>query len=133
MCKRGLRTFSLSTCSSGISLIHISFLKKSYHEFFEIYQENQQKRGLKIAFYFDDNVFSLSNLTISKADISETSSERYRFLFIFVCRTSKYTHLQKIKIFYREVNYVHLALRNNQNVSGILFHCSEIPSPRSVY
>ena len=64
-----------------------------------------------MAFYVDVNVFSLSNLTISKADISETSSERYRFLFIFVCRTSKYTHMQKIKIFYREVNYVHLALR----------------------
>ena len=64
-----------------------------------------------MAFYVDVNVFSLSNLTISKADISETSSERYRLLFIFVCRTSKYTHMQKIKIFYREVNYVHLALK----------------------
>ena len=86
------------------------FFRKSYRGFFEIYQENKQKWGLKIAFYVDVNVFSLSNLTILKADISKTSSERYRFLFIFVCRTSKYTHMQKIKIFYREVNYVHLAL-----------------------
>ena len=80
-------------------------------QFFEIYQENQQKWGLKIAFYVDVNVFSLSNLATLKADISKTSSERYRFLFIFVCRTSKYTHMQKIKKFYREVNYVHLALK----------------------
>ena len=64
-----------------------------------------------MAFYVDVNVFSLSNLTILKADISKTNSERYRFLFIFVCRTSKYTHMPKIKKFYREVNYVHLALR----------------------
>ena len=68
------------------------------------------KMGIKIAFYVDVNVFLLSNLTVLKADISKTSSERYRFLLIFVCRTSKYTHMQKIKNFYREVNYVHLAL-----------------------
>ena len=74
------------------------------------------KRGLKIAFYVDVNVFSLSNLTILKADISKTSSERYRFLFIFVYRTSKYTHKQKIKKFYREVNYVHLALKEKKKV-----------------
>ena len=90
--------------------ITYQFFKKSYRGFFEIYQVNQQKRGLKIAFYVDVNVFSLSNLATLKADISKTSSERYRFLFIFVCRTSKYTHMQKIKKFYREVNYVHLAL-----------------------
>ena len=79
-------------------------------DFLKIYQENKQKGGLKIAFYVDVNVFSLSNLTILKADISKTRSERYRFLFIFVCRTSKYTHMEKIKKLYREVNYVHLAL-----------------------
>ena len=73
------------------------FFKKSYRGFFEIYQENYQKGGLKIAFYVDVNVFSLSNLTILKANISKTSLERYRFLFVFVCRTSKYTHMQKIK------------------------------------
>ena len=91
--------------------ITYQFLKKSYRGFFERYQENQQKGGLKIAFYVDVNVFLLSNLTILKADISKTSSERYQFLFIFVCRTSKYTHMQKIKNFYRDVNYVHLALK----------------------
>ena len=77
--------------------ITYQFFKKSYCGFFLIYRENQQKRGLKIAFYVAVNVFSLSNLATLKADISKTSSERYRFLFIFVCRTSKYTHMQKIK------------------------------------
>ena len=96
--------------------ITYQFFKKSYRGFFEIYQENQQKRGLKIAFYVDVNVFSLSNLATLKADISKTSSERYRFLFIFVCRISKYTHMQKIKKFYREVNYVHLALKSTHNL-----------------
>ena len=109
--------------------ITYQFFKKSYRGFFEIYQENQQKRGLKIAFYVDVSVFSLSNLATLKADISKTSSERYRFLFIFVCRTSKYTHMQKIKNFYREVNYVHLALsillfhRKNINLQGHLIQC----------
>ena len=72
------------------------------------YIEKINKKG---AFYVDVNVFSLSNLATLKVDISKKSSERYRFLFIFVCRTSKYTHMQKIKKkFYRDVNYVHLAL-----------------------
>ena len=75
---------------------------------------------IKIAFYIDVNVFSLSNLTILKADISKTSSERYRLIFIFVCRTSKYTHMQKINIFYLEVNYVHLAL--NQLELSVIFN-----------
>ena len=35
------------------------------------------------------------NLTVLKADITKTSSEQ--FLFIFVCRTSKNTRMQKKK------------------------------------
>ena len=100
--------------------ITYQFFKKSYRGFFEIYQENQQKRCLKIAFYVDVNVFSLSNLVTLKADISKTSSERYRFLFIFVYMTSKYTHMQKIKKFYREVNYVHLTLNLLENSDVII-------------
>ena len=104
-------------CSSGISLIHISFLKIPTVDFLKYIKKINKKGGLKIAFYVDVNVFSLSNLTILKADISKTSSEQYQFLFIFICRTSKYTHMQKIKKFYREVNYVHLALSLIRNKS----------------
>ena len=69
-------------------------------DFFKYIKKINKKGGIKIAFYVDVNVFSLSNVTILNADISNTSSERYRFLFIFVCRISKYTHMPKIKILY---------------------------------
>ena len=85
-------------------------------DFLKYIKRINKKGGLEIAFYVDVNVFLLSNLTTLKADISKTSSERYRFLFIFICRTSKYTQMQKIKKFYREVNYVHLALSIDQNL-----------------
>ena len=42
----------------------------------------------KNAFYVNVNIFLLSNFTVLKA-------ERYHFVFIFVCRTSKFTHMEK--------------------------------------
>ena len=47
---RLLRTFLLSTCRSGISLIHISFFFKSYRGFFLNISRKLTKRGSKIAF-----------------------------------------------------------------------------------
>ena len=95
---RKLRTFSLSTCSSGMSLIDISLKKKKKLPWiFLNISRKLTKSGSKIAFYVGVNVFSLSNLTIFKADISKTSSERYQFLFIFVCRTSNTPTCKKKK------------------------------------
>ena len=61
--------------------MHISFLFKSYRGFFFLNVSRKlSKRGSKIAFYVDVNVFSLSNLAILKAGISKRSSERFRLL-----------------------------------------------------
>ena len=92
-------------------------------DFFKYIKKSNKKKGSKNRIYVDVNVFSLSKLTILKADISKTSSERYRFLFIFVCRTSKYTRMQKIKDFYREVNYVHLALNRHSCIEIYAHSC----------
>ena len=65
-------------------LFAIRFSSKFQNSVF--YQHMRPKSGLKVP----------RPLTILKTDISKTSSERYQFLFIFVCRTSKYTHMPKI-------------------------------------
>ena len=64
----------------------------------------------KKTFYVDVNTFLPQNLMILKADISETSTVRYLFLFIFICGNSNCTRIQKIKKISGEVNWVPLAL-----------------------
>ena len=43
------------------------------------------KKINKKCVYFDVDVLFLSNFTVLKTDSSKTMSERYRFLFVFVC------------------------------------------------
>ena len=74
----------------------------------------------KKTFYVDVNAFLPQNLMILKADISKTSTGRYIFLFIFICRNSKCTRIQKIKNFSGEVNWVLLALK-----VSLIFRSSE--------
>ena len=112
---------------------HINRLTQNYFTAFlyvlsdhPSYIKKINKKGSKIAFYVDVNVFSISNLTILKADISKTSSERYRFLFIFVYPQSMFgAKIRKISFFSTE-NFHFYNFKNLCILHGYVFIMSKM-------
>ena len=90
--------------------------------------------GSKIAFYVDVNVISLSNLTILKADISKKKKARNGIDF-FSFSYAVHSYAKNKKKFYREANYVHLALTytvlSNRHI--ILFSGPEVEQLRALF